>query len=59
MEADREPRKAFETHMRQGTRPLIYSMARLAGGEYLSKFTEEAWREFKAGWNAAIEEYCI
>ena len=59
MEVYNRARRVFEIRMQQGTRPLIYSMARLAGGEYLSQFTEEAWREFKAGWNAAIEEYCI
>ena len=35
----------------------MYPLVRFAGGEYVSKYTEIAWQEFKAGWEAAYEEY--
>lgn len=45
-------RKAFETWAQEGTKPLMYPLLMCAGGEYVSPFTEHAWRAFKAGWKA-------
>lgn len=58
MGKDLAPRKRFEERNKRGTRCYVYPLARLAGGEYVSQFTEEAWKEFLAGWNAAVQEYC-
>ncbi len=49
----RYAREEFEIRMTQGTRPYIYPVKRLAGGGYVSVFTEMAWKEFLAGWLAA------
>lgn len=46
-------RAYFIRRMELGTRPQIYCMIRLAGGEYLSRFTEDAWQHFVAGWLTA------
>lgn len=43
-------RAAFERYCVEGTRPHMYSLTRLAGGEYVSHFTEEAWKIYKRGW---------
>lgn len=42
-------RMKFEERMQSGVRPLIYCMDRLAGGDYLSPFTENEWRAFRDG----------
>ena len=39
--------------MTEGIRPKLYTLTRLAGGDYLSLYTQIAWKEFKAGWIAA------
>ena len=46
-------RRVFELRMETGVRQLMYPLVRFAGGEYVSKHTEIAWQEFKAGWEAA------
>jgi hypothetical protein len=48
----------FEKRMGEGVRIFIYDLTRLAGGEYISPFTEIAWKEYLAGWLAAVEEFC-
>ena len=46
-------RLAFEERMSHGIRPMLYALPRLAGGEYVSKFTQEAWLHYLSGWIAA------
>lgn len=52
-----DARRVFELRMETGVRRIMYPLVRFAGGEYVSKHTEIAWQEFKAGWEAAYEEY--
>lgn len=47
-------RMEFEAHCSIGTRPLLYALKRTAGGEYVSVFTETAWKMF---YNGAQEGY--
>ncbi len=42
----------FEERMKMGIRPMLYNLTRLAGGEYASVFTEMAWKDYLAGWQA-------
>jgi hypothetical protein len=58
MERNLDARRVFENKARLGIRPKLYCLDRLAGGEYVSVFTEMAWKDFLAGWTAAVEEYC-
>jgi hypothetical protein len=44
-------RHMFERYCREGTRPYLYALKRLAGGEYVSHFTEEAWKVYWRGVN--------
>jgi len=50
--SDLVARDRFETWAKEGSRPAIYTIQELAGGEYLSTFTELAWQAYKAGWDA-------
>ena len=50
-------RRVFELRMETGVRGITYPLVRFAGGEYVYTCTEIAWQEFKAGWEAAYEEY--
>jgi hypothetical protein len=52
MHKENRIRKVFETWAGSGSRGLFYSLAAAAGGEYFSPFTEQAWRAFRAGWEA-------
>jgi hypothetical protein len=45
-------RAEFERWAKEGTKPFLYPLERLAGGDYVSVHTEHAWRAFRAGWNA-------
>jgi len=54
---EQDARRVFELRMKTGVRPILYPLLCLAGGEYVSPYTETAWQEFKAGWEAAYEEY--
>jgi hypothetical protein len=44
-------RKLFEMYCGEGTRPLMYDLTQLAGGEYASPFTEWAWKIYWRGVN--------
>ena len=52
-----DARRVFELRMETGVWGITYLFARFAGGEYVYKHTEIAWQAFKAGWEAAYEEY--
>ena len=54
---EEDARRVFELRMETGVRGITYPLVRFAEGEYVSTYTEDAWREFKAGWEAAYEEY--
>ena len=54
---EEDARRVFELRMETGVRGITYPLVRFAGGEYVYKYTEIAWQEFKAGWEAAYEEY--
>lgn len=47
---DRTIRAAFEAYMLEGTRPFLYNLKRLSGGEYVSDFTEDAWQIYSRAW---------
>lgn len=42
-------RESFEELMRSGSYPETYTLTRLAGGEYASVFTNQAWRFYYYG----------
>lgn len=44
-------RPLFEKYCKEGIRPILYNLTRLAGGEYASRFTEEAWKIYWRGVN--------
>ncbi len=46
-------RGMFEQYCKEGVRPLMYDLTRLAGGEYASPFTEWAWKIYWKGINDA------
>jgi hypothetical protein len=48
-------RRAFEKWAKEGTKPFMYPLKQVANGEYVSPFTEQAWRAYKAGW---MKEFC-
>jgi hypothetical protein len=50
---DRESsaRKMFEQRCIEGTRPFMYSLEKVANGEYVSIFTNEAWKWYWRGIN--------
>lgn len=52
--ADKENRlrKEFEVWAGSGSRNLFYNLQKAANDQYFSPFTEQAWRAFKAGWEA-------
>lgn len=39
-------RRQFEAYVQEGIRPLLYNLLRTASGEYVSHFTEEAWKTY-------------
>jgi hypothetical protein len=49
---EKESRAAFEAWSREGTRLYIYPLGQCANDEYISPFTEAAWKAFFAGWNS-------
>jgi len=53
LERENSARKMFEQYCREGTRPLMYNLTRVAGGEYASPFTEWAWKIYWKGINDA------
>jgi hypothetical protein len=44
-------RKHFEKYCKEGTRPYLYTLDILPCGEYVSHFTEDAWKIYLRGWN--------
>ena len=54
---EEDARRVFELRMEIGVGPILYPLLRFAEGEYVSKYTEATWQAFKAGWEAAYEEY--
>jgi hypothetical protein len=48
---EKEARAEFEFWACGGVKPIWYSLDRVANGEYVSPFTEYAWKAFYAGWN--------
>lgn len=54
---EEDARRVFELRMETGVRRILYPLLRFAEGEYAYTYTEDAWQEFKAGWEAAYEEY--
>jgi hypothetical protein len=46
-------RQRFEEHINEGTKPYLYTTTRLYGGEYVSMFTEEAWKNYWRGYRDA------
>jgi hypothetical protein len=45
-------RAQFEDWAKQGVRPEMYPLRQVANGEYVSVFTDSAWKAFRAGWEA-------
>lgn len=39
----------FESYCLSGIRPLLYNLTQLAGGEYASHHTQEAWLNYRKG----------
>ena len=54
---EEDARRVFELRMETGVRGITYPLVRFAEGEYVSTYTEAVWQAFKAGWEAAYEEY--
>ena len=50
-------RPMFEKYCKEGMRPLMFSLKRLAGGEYASPFTERAWKTYWRGVNDGRKLY--
>ena len=50
-ECEKSARKMFEQICSEGTRPMMYHLKQTASGEYVSKFTEEAWKWYWKGIN--------
>jgi hypothetical protein len=48
---EKEARAEFEFWTRGGVKPIWYSLDQCANGEYVSPYTENAWKAFFAGWN--------
>jgi hypothetical protein len=46
-------RAAFEWLMRLGIRPILYPLQRLAGGDYVSPYTQIVWEFYRDGWLSA------
>jgi hypothetical protein len=44
-------RKLFEKYCGEGTRRLMYDLTQTANGEYVSLFTEMAWKIYWRGMN--------
>ena len=42
-------RPLFEKYCKEGARPYLYVLGTLAGGEYISDFTERAWKNYSRG----------
>lgn len=49
-------RKLFEDYCREGVRPKMYDLTQTAGGEYVSHFTEWAWRIYRRGIEDGIND---
>jgi hypothetical protein len=49
---EKKARAEFEFWTREGVKPIWYSLDQCANGEYVSPYTENAWKAFFAGWNA-------
>jgi hypothetical protein len=52
MREEEKIRRLFHHWVQQGTRSFMYDLTQLAGGDYVSVYTEQAWRAFKAGYEA-------
>lgn len=50
--SDDKARKVFELWCKEGVKPLWYDLTQCANSEYVSPYTEFAWKAFKAGWFA-------
>jgi hypothetical protein len=48
-------RKLFEVYCSEGVRPMMYNLTQTASGEYVSQFTEWAWKLYWKGMNDALE----
>lgn len=48
---EKSARRMFEQSCRDGIRPMMYNLTRVAGGEYASCFTEWAWKLYWKGIN--------
>lgn len=48
---EKAARRLFEQYCKEGIRPKMYDLTRLAGGEYASCFTEWAWKIYWKGIN--------
>ena len=46
-------RKLFAMYCKEGIRPLMYDLTQVANGEYVSEFTENAWKCYWRGMNDA------
>lgn len=44
-------RPMFEKSCKEGVRPLMYNLKQCANGEYVSPFTENAWKNYWRGIN--------
>ena len=42
-------RKLFEVYCSEGVRPMMYNLTQTASGEYVSQFTEWAWKLYWKG----------
>jgi hypothetical protein len=51
MPSERAARKLFEQYCREGVRPKMYDLEQTAGGEYVSHFTQWAWKIYWKGIN--------
>ena len=50
---EKAARKLFEMYCGEGVRPLMYDLTQTASGEYVSPFTEMAWKNYWRGMNDA------
>jgi hypothetical protein len=50
-------RELFEQYCKEGVRPLMYNLTQTASGEYVSHFTEWAWKIYWKGINDSQGAY--
>lgn len=53
MTNEKVARKLFEMYCKEGIRPMMYDLTQTASGEYVSCFTEWAWKCYWRGMNDA------